>query len=145
VLFDPEPIGVLLQRTARLAGRNVDDFQDLWLWRRLTIVALRLARLVYPVVVVPMAFSNLSYLDEIRAGIRRYEPDVRHFCLTAPLEIVRDRLSQRQTTAADAEWQSRRAEECCAVHSRPEFTRHVDAARSVEAVVQELLASIASR
>ena len=40
VLFDPEPIGVLLQRF-----RRVDDFQDLRAWRRLTIFGIRIARM----------------------------------------------------------------------------------------------------
>src|SRR5687767_2126468 len=39
VLYDPEIIGIALQRAARIVGWNVPDFQDLRLWRRLTITA----------------------------------------------------------------------------------------------------------
>ena len=63
VLYDPEPVGIALQRIARLFGRNVEDFQDLRPWRRLTIAALRVVRLCFRNVVVPMAFSNAGYLD----------------------------------------------------------------------------------
>lgn len=68
LVFDPEPIGVALQRAARLAGRNVDDFQDLPSWRALTVTGLRVARVFWPRILVPMAFSNTTYLDEIRAS-----------------------------------------------------------------------------
>src|SRR5687768_517725 len=84
VLFDPEIIGIALQRLARLAGRKIDDFQDLLLWRRLTVAGLRVTRLLWPNVVVPMAFSNAAYLQEIRAGLDRFETRVFHVCLVAP-------------------------------------------------------------
>ena len=75
VLFNPELIGRALQFV-----RPVDDFQDLPSWRRMTIAGLRATRMVWPNVIVPMAFSNSEYLDEIRRGIERFEPDVAHVC-----------------------------------------------------------------
>jgi gluconate kinase len=138
VLFDPELIGIALQRFAR-----VDDFQDLRAWRRLTIAGLRMTRMVYPTIIVPMAFSNTAYLDEIRAGIRRFEPRLHHVCLVAPLEVVHERLRRRQCRPDDAAWQLRRAAECCAVHSDARFGVHVDAGtRGVEEIVEEILARI---
>jgi hypothetical protein len=44
VLFDPEMIGIPLQRVARAVGRTVEDFQDLRTWRSLAVLGLRLAR-----------------------------------------------------------------------------------------------------
>lgn len=134
VLFGPEPIGIALQRITR-AG----DFQDLRLWRRLTVLALRVVRLFRPNVIVPMAFSNIAYLDEIRAGIRRFEPDVRHVCLVAPVAVVHERLSQRGDAGA---WEYRRASECCLAHQREEFAAHVDADRDPEAIAEELLRAV---
>ncbi|HEX6095010.1 MAG TPA: AAA family ATPase [Thermoanaerobaculia bacterium] len=127
-LFDPEIIGIALQRSARLAGRTVDDFQDLRSWRKLTITGLRLARAFRPNVVVPMAFSNPAYLDEIRLGIARFERRVFHFCLVAPVEVVHERLSRRTLDPEDAAWQHRRASECCRAHTSEEFATHVTAA-----------------
>jgi predicted kinase len=136
VLFDPEMIGIPLQRITR-----VDDFQKLRLWRRLTIAGLRITRMLHPNVVVPMAFSNAAYLDEIRDGIRRFEPRVHHFCLTAPLEVVRGRLSSRRSK--DMTWQFRRAAECCAVHTEERFARQVRTdGRPVEEIAQEILGAI---
>ena len=140
VLYDPEIIGIVLQRAARLMGRKVEDFQDLRLWRRLTIVALRLVRLAWPNVIVPMAFSNPAYLQEIRAGIARFEPEHVHFCLVAPLDVVHKRLGTRRLADDDAAWQYRRAAECCAVHHDPAFAIQVNAAdRGVDAIADDIV------
>lgn len=132
VLYDPELAGIALQRMTR-----VDDFQDLRLWRRMTIAALRLARLGFRSVVVPMAFSNPAYLDEIRAGARRFDPHVVHVCLVAPVDVVHTRLRGRGKDASA--WELRRAEECCAVHSAAAFAMQVDAQREVEAIADDIL------
>lgn len=138
ILFDPELTGIALQRTARLVGWKVDDFQDLRAWRWLTIAGLRVTRLLRPNVVVPMAFSNVAYLEEIVAGIRRFEPRVFHFCLVAPVDVVHERLRQRGDAT---EWGYRRAAECCAVHQASEFGVQVSAAeRTPEETAGEVLA-----
>ena len=131
VLFDPEWIGSVLQRITR-----VEDFQDLRLWRRLTITGIRLLRLMRRDVVVPMAFSNIEYLDEIREGASRFDSRVLHFCLVAPLDVVQARLRERGAE----EWAFRRAEECCRVHGERAFATQVDAAtRDPEEIAGELV------
>jgi hypothetical protein len=137
VLFDPEPAGIALQRITR-----VEDFQDLRSWRRVTVLGLRITRLFFRNVIVPMAFSNVSYLDEIRTAL----PDAHHVCLVAPLEVVQSRLRTRTLTPRDEAWQFRRAAECCAAHQDARFARHVDAAaRSVEEIAREILLGIPSK
>jgi AAA domain len=131
VLFNPELIGSALQLVNR-----VYDFQDLPSWRRLTIAGLRATRLFWPNVIVPMAFSNPAYLEEIRRRIERFEPDVVHVCLVAPVDVVHARLRRRGDTD---EWPYRRASECCLAHERNEFARQVDAARDAEVIAGELL------
>lgn len=135
VLFDPEPIGIVLQRL-----RRVDDFQDLALWRRLTLLGLRLTRLVRPNVVVPMAISNAAYLTELRDGASRFDPHVLHVCLVAPFEVVQERLRGRGKD--NGEWGMRRARECCDAHAHPRFAVQVDAQREPSAIVEELLAHL---
>jgi hypothetical protein len=146
VLYDPEIVGIALQRAARLAGMKVADFQDLRLWRRLTIIGLRVVRLFWPNVVVPMAFSNFAYLEEIRAGISRFESCQLHCCLVAPIEVVRQRLQNRRAGALDAAWQDLRAAECCNVHGDDVFAIHIDAAeRSVAEIADEILGRFPKR
>lgn len=136
VLFDPEIIGIALQRVTM-----ADDFQDLRLWRRLTVWALRIARLLRPNVVVPMAFSSLQYLDEIRRGISRFEPHVVHVCLTAPLEVVHGRLLRRGNAG---EWELRRAAECCAAHQSERFATRVGTAMRSPADIADEIARMAT-
>lgn len=137
VLYDPEIIGIILQRIARVFGRDVPDFQDLRSWRRLTVIALRVTRLFRKTVIVPMAFSDTHPLQEIRAGIDRFEPHQVHFCLIAPVEIVQQRLRTRRSAGA---WEFRRAAECCAVHREAIFATHVDAGdRTVREVADEIV------
>jgi chloramphenicol 3-O-phosphotransferase len=141
VLYDPEIIGIILQRIARIFGRNVADFQDLRSWRRLTVVALRAVSLVRKNVIVPMAFSNPSHLQEIRDGI----PFHLHFCLVAPVEVVHSRLQTRTLSASDAAWQFRRAAECCAVHHDEIFAAQIDAGdRTIDEVADEIMRRITS-
>ena len=146
VLFDPELIGFVLQRARKLAGRPVDDFQDIPLWRRLVILGIRIMTRLRRNVIVPMAFSNRSYLEEVRSGIARYEPDVRHVCLVAPEQVVYERLARRGggSTEADLAWQYRRAAECCVAHRDAAFAEHIstDGITAAE-VAERLLASFA--
>jgi predicted kinase len=139
ILFDPEMIGLALQRTARAVGRTVDDFQDLRAWRQLTIVGLRIARLRWANIIVPMALSNPGYLEELRAGIARFEPRLRHVCLVAPIEVVHGRLTSRGADRKRNAWEFRRAAECCGVHGGERFATQIDAADRTPA---EIAASV---
>jgi predicted kinase len=138
-IFDPEVVGIVLQRLPRfvpLAGRGSDDFQDLPAWRRLSVRGIHLVRRRRATVIVPMAFSNPAYLREFLQGARTADPDVRHFCLTAPYEVVKARLAARPPTP----WMLRRAAECCAVHGRREFDERVPTeVLSAEAVAAEIV------
>lgn len=127
-LFDPEMIGLPMQRLSRLFSRDVPDFQDLRLWRRATVHALRAAQALSAALVVPMAISNEQYLREIRDGIERYGARTRHFCLVAPLAVVEARLIARGATREDNAWEFRRAAECCLTHGTAAFAAHIDAA-----------------
>lgn len=144
-VFDPELIGFVVQRLRRIAGRPVEDFQDVALWRRLVVVGVHATAKIHENVVIPMAFSNLAYLEEIRAGIARFERTVRHFCLVAPIEVVLERLSCRDNGAGeqDLNWQYRRATECCVAHRDAAFGKHVSTLGLTAAeVADHVLASI---
>ena len=149
-ICDPEMVGYVLQRLptwAPLRGRHTGDFQDMPAWRAGTLTSIRATRLIRRTVIVPMAFTNPAYLAEIRTGIQRFDLQVRHFCLVAPLEIVQARLLKRGVDAstADGAWAFRRASDCCAVHPRPEFAEHVPAvSSSAEVIAAEILSRLAS-
>lgn len=145
LLYDPEIIGIILQRSARLLGYRVEDFQDLRVWRKLTVIGLRLARRWSADIVVPMAFSNPVYLDEIRDGIRNFEPRVFHFCLIAPTQVVVERLKRRGADPEKQKWEYRRAEECCAAHVSDIFATHVNAVdRTPDELAEHLVLSVSA-
>ena len=124
VIADPEWIGVLLQRVAQ---RHRSDFQHDPLWRRLAAHWAWLRRRLGSVVIIPMAFSDLDYLAEFRARLAGGGDPVLHFCLTAPLEVVRERLAARGEPEGDPRWAwvHRRAAECCAAHATSPFAEQV--------------------
>ena len=142
VIYDPEPAGVLLQRIVR---PRPSDFQDLPSWRRLTVAAARGVSALRTPVIIPMTFSNIDYLSEIQVGLAKSGRPILHFCLTAPLEIVRQRLRNRGEPPDDPRWSwvHRRAAECCAAHQDSSFATHVATEScSVSAVAAELAARI---
>lgn len=141
-IFDPEDVGYVLHRlppplTGRL--RKADDYQDLWLWRWLIGMGGRHAHGGRDFVVVPMAFTNLGYLDGFAAALEKQGP-VRRFCLVAPLELVRARLAQRaaRQNRDMTEWELRRSAECVAAHADPAFGEPIDATRPVNEIVLDL-------
>ena len=140
-IVDPELIGIPLQRLAALVGRRPDDFQDMRSWRRLTIRSIRAARLVRRSVIVPIAISNRAYLDEIRAGVAGTDAQVVHVCLTAPIDVVRQRLHGRGADPVRNAWEFRRAAECCDAHDRPEFARQID---TVQRPLADIVADVLS-
>lgn len=142
IVYDPEPVGVVLQRLGR-AFEPIDDFQDLRVWRRWSMRLIRLVRRWRGTVVVPMAFSNESYLTEFVAHARSFDGDTFHFCLTAPLAVVQQRLHQRSGSRGPTAWQLRRAAECCHAHQNPAYAVHVPTEnRSVREVADEILARL---
>lgn len=143
-LFDPEMIGLPIQRLSRLVGRDVPDFQDLPLWRRASVHALRAAHTMSPTIVVPMAISTERYLREIREGLERYGAETRHFCLVAPVSVVEARLARRGATREKNEWEFRRAAECCVAHTAAGFTVQVDASVRKPAELAAYIAGLLS-
>jgi predicted kinase len=146
-LFDPEPIGIVLMRLAALRpfGAPLDDFQDLGLWRAASIRLIHLLLGIRGTVVVPMTFSNASYLGQFLASVRQRDRETFHFCLTAPLTTVHERLAAREARRGPTEWQLRRSAECCAAHQRPEFAEQIAAGdRSPDDVADEIMRRIAA-
>ncbi len=144
VIFDPEWVGFVLQR---LPGGGVDDFQDLPRWRRLTVLGARLAGFLGSPVIIPMTFSEPAYLHEVQTGLAMSRRSVHHFCLTAPLDVVRNRLTARGETVDDPKWSwvHRRVAECCHAHQSLDFAPFVKTeGRSPGTIAAEIVARISA-
>ena len=148
-VYDPEWAGLALMRLPTwvgLKGAGTDDFQDIDLWRRLTVAGVRLFGLfARGTLIVPMTFSRRAYLEEVVAGLRRHDPETRIFCLRAGLPTVRGRLAGRGTKVEGpgSEWIARRIVECAKAHRHPGFGEPVDTeGRSAREVAEHIAARL---
>ncbi|MEU8761365.1 NUDIX domain-containing protein [Streptomyces sp. NPDC048659] len=109
-LYDPEVVGGglgLLLPKQRLA--EVDDFQDLAIWRRLVVdTAAALLAEVGGVLVVPMTLLRQEYRDEIFGALAARRIEVRHVVLTVDETILRARIDAREERAGDPGTRTRR-------------------------------------
>jgi len=145
-ISDPEHVGFVLRRLpAWMLGlrQQPGDYQDMVLWRRLIVHQARLVHLRARTVIVPMAFTNLDYLEGLATALKRTAP-VKRICLVAPLEVVQGRLAARVALENRAmnDFELRRSAECVAAHASPAFGIKVDASGSAEQIVADVLARI---
>ena len=140
-LFDPEQIGFLLRR---LLPSATGDFQDLPLWREVTVrlLAEADARADGPVL-VPMTLVNPSYFEEVIGGLRARGLTLRHFTLVASPATLRRRLRRRLDWPSSRRWASARAEPYAAMLADPMFAVHIDTdGRPVADIANDILARI---
>ncbi|MFE0172805.1 NUDIX domain-containing protein [Streptomyces sp. NPDC059002] len=104
-LFDPEVIGGALPYLLppkRLS--EVNDHQDLPIWRRLVVdTAAALLAEVGGVLVVPMTLLRQEYRDEIFGGLASRRIPVRHVLLAPDETILRERISGRDVPPEPAD------------------------------------------
>ena len=119
-VYNPEPVGSVLMRLPKwipVKGSGTDDFQDIDLWRRSVVAGARLWRAIATgPTIVPMTFTDRAYFDEVTTGIRRFEPVLKVFWLTASVATVKQRLIGRGTSleGPGSAWIARRMVECAA-------------------------------
>ena len=146
-LYDPERAGYVLRRLpAFLLGRaqQPDDYQDLAQWRWLTQRGCVWTHRSASAVVVPMAFTNLGYFEDLQLYLARVAP-VLPLCLVAPIAVVELRLQRRAAAEGRTvtEFETRRARVCCVAHTDPRFGRPVDAMGAPTLIVEEIASLLA--
>lgn len=93
VVFDPELVGGLLRQW--VPGR-VADFQDIPLWRRMTVeFAAGLYREYGRLMIVPMTIVNPGYRDEIFGMLAGAGIDILHVFLDVPAPELRRRIDSQ--------------------------------------------------
>ncbi len=137
LLLDPEQIGFLLRRITPIPAGG--DFQDLPLWRRLTIeTAAGLAEAGAPLI-VPMTLARRGYLDEILGGLHERGVDVRHFTLTASPRTLRFRLLKRLAWPASLRWTLAQIDRCTAELAKPDYSEHIPTdGRRIAEIAEEI-------
>jgi thymidylate kinase len=145
-IYDPERLGYVLRRLPPwllALPAQPADYQDLALWRALIGRGARRRHRTAARVIVPMAFTNLAYLEAFAAALNSAAP-VHRFCLVAPLEIVRERLRERARLERRdvSAFELRRSEECVAAHANPAFGTPIDGTRTPDAVARDIRRAI---
>ncbi|MEN8654067.1 NUDIX domain-containing protein [Streptomyces sp. 21So2-11] len=107
--YDPELIGAGLRQLLphkRLA--EVDDYQDLPIWRRLVVdTAAALLAEVGGSLVVPMTLLRQEYRDEIFGALASRRIPVCHVLLSTDETILRRRIAAREESPDDPETSGR--------------------------------------
>ncbi len=145
MLYDPEEVGICLSHIVRPI-EQFEDFQDLPMWRTLTVTTARLLKQTYGrTLIMPMTVWNEPYFHEIMHGLRQFEPDLLHVCLTARAETIFARLESRrhEHTAENYRWISRRVERCVQAFQSPTFAVHVATdGRTPEEIANSIVTSL---
>ena len=140
--LDPEDIGAMLRKVIP-AARRTDDFQDLSLWRRLTVAAVEGVLQDHPgLLLVPMTVVNAGYFDETVGELRRSGITVHHVTLVADPKTIRRRLLLRPLHPRATRWALARVERCTRALQSPRFATHLTtdsrSASEVAAAVRRL-------
>lgn len=143
LLYDPELVGAALRQIVKPIDYP-EDFQDIPLWPPLTVATARLLREQYGRdLFIPMTIWRADYFEQIVGALRRCEPEVHHFCLTARAETIYARLRERGAKPGWWEWE--RVERCVAAFQSPLFAQHLPTEdKTPDELVAELQAAVAA-
>jgi deoxyadenosine/deoxycytidine kinase len=128
MIFDPEEVGSFVRRITQ----NVEapgDYQDIELWRTLTIqTAAELRKKYGRNLIIPMTIANTAYFRQIKQGLQQIDPDLYHFCLMASTQTIHKRLQKRGETVGS--WPFQQTDRCQQAFQSQEFAEHLDTENS---------------
>lgn len=128
MIFDPEEVGYMLRKLIpeeqRLMEERTDDFQDIELWRVLTVQTAREIRRKYGKhLIVPMTIYKEANFHYISNGFKEFDADVYHFSLIASEETIHQRLVKRGDVLGG--WTYQQAPKCLKALGEPQFAEHI--------------------
>ena len=125
MLYDPEVSGAFLRRVLG-PFRKVEDFQDYSLWPVLVVWSARvLRRTSARTLVVPMSVWRRDLFETIVTGLRRVDPDLSCFRLTASRDVLVDRISCDTEDREAYGWRMTHVEVCMKAASNPAFGKEI--------------------
>lgn len=129
MLFDPEEVGFMLRniipKEIKATGEDTGDFQDLDLWKKLTVtVAGDLVHKYGVNLVVPMTIYNKEYFDYIYNGFMEIHKNTHHFCLSASLDTIHKRLEKRGEVKGS--WPFQQTTKCLKSFNENNFSEYID-------------------
>jgi chloramphenicol 3-O-phosphotransferase len=147
MIFDPEIVGQMARfLTIGILpdAESTDDFQDIALWRTVSIAtAGSLVRQYGRDLIIPMTLANPAYYEEFRTGLEQIDPCLYHFCLIAPLETIQQRLIGRGDKEGSWPWQ--KAQQCVPALADARFQTHINTEnQTIAASVAQILDHVRS-
>jgi len=128
MIYDPEEIGYLIRKLIpeeiRKENERTDDFQDIELWRILTVKTAREVQRKYKKhLIVPMTIYKEQNFEYIYNGLKEIDEHIYHFCLIASEETLYERLAKRGDEYGG--WQYQQAAKCVSAFADNKFQLHI--------------------
>jgi hypothetical protein len=144
MLYNPEVIGAFLHRVLGLF-RKAEDFQDYALWRPLLVGGARLLKTVSTrTLVIPMTVWRRDLFDPIIAGLRKVDPDLSCYRLTASRDVLIDRIASDTEDRDAYGWRMAHVEVSMKSSLDPAFgTEICTDGRTPEEVAEQILERLA--
>ncbi|WEK56006.1 MAG: AAA family ATPase [Candidatus Cohnella colombiensis] len=143
MIFDPEEIGYMLRKIVpeglRYEHEQTDDFQDMELWKALTVkTAIEVKRQYNRHLIVPMTLYKIHNFEYIYNGFRSLDEEVYHYCLIASEATIRQRLHTRGDTPEG--WTYQQIDKCANALRDNRFQEHIDTDQlDSEQVIEQIL------
>jgi hypothetical protein len=140
-MFDPEYIGYLL---TKIVPAPSGDFQDMPLWRELTVRTLAGLDRDFPGTwIVPMTLVNPGYRKELHGGVRALGHTVHHAILAVPEPVLRRRIDDDENDRPARQWRQDHVAGALAelpgLSTVEHDTREFDATRPPDEVAADIL------
>lgn len=136
-MFDPEYVGHLL---TAFVDAPTGDFQDLPLWRRLTVQTLTGLTQEYDHPwIVPMSLVDPAYRTEILNGLRAAGVPVREFVLTLPEADLRARIDADLMDPGARTWRDDHVEQALTAFEGLTDAEFLDASPPADEVAGEII------
>ena len=116
------------------------------MWRKSVVTGARVFRaFASGPEIIPMTFSRRDYFDEIITGIKRFDSELKVYCLTASMSTIKNRIACRgdKIEGPGSDWILRRVQECVEAHKDPYFGEQVDTEeRNAREVANDIICRI---
>ncbi|MCG7379067.1 AAA family ATPase [Paenibacillus sp. ACRSA] len=128
MIFNPEEIGYMLRAVipedVRMKEEQTDDFQDMELWKILTVTIARELRQKYNKhLIVPMTIYNTERFEYIHSGLSELASNLYHFTLMTSMETLHERIAKRGDKLGG--WTYQQAVKCIEAFQNARFEQHI--------------------
>lgn len=128
MLYDPEEVGYMLRNILTTetmeSAENTGDFQDLDLWKTLTIEVAKQLILKYKRhLIIPMTIHDKERFQYIYDGFKNLDQQTYHFCLLAKEETIHKRLIERGEE--EGNWCFQQTKKCMEAYKGKVFKTYI--------------------